>query len=163
MSDAYSTLTDAYESAAFAGEPSAAPPLVAPWEDWEHRILLPASLQGVLGFASPVLRWSRVKRERCLQDHPADRDVIERIGDLLALVECAGVDPRQGRMEFLAFFWYRARLYRVVMGHDRRGSQNMITVYGTATPKKIHCWSESMRREGMHVMIPGRATFTGVS
>jgi hypothetical protein len=121
--------------------------LVLPVTDWEapeHRVVLPSSLQDALGYETPILRWSRAKRARNIRDHPADLVVIERLNDVLPLVERAGPDFRPGRCESLAFLWHESRLYRVVVGPDRSGSFNVVSVYGTDRAAEIRRWMRDM-------------------
>jgi hypothetical protein len=119
------------------------------WEAPAYRVVLPENLQEALGFETSVLRWSRKKRDQTLREHPADRGVIDTLNDLLPLVSRAGIDPRPGRNESRSFFEYQGHLYRVVMGPDRSGSVNVVSVYGTSKPSEIRRWQRDMASEGM--------------
>lgn len=122
---------------------------VMEWEAAGARVVLTSDLQEALDLNSPILRWSKEKRESVLREHASDpRDVqtLRDVSGLLRLPIKAGRDPRAGREEWLVYSQVDERMYRVVIGRDGSGSVNIVTLYGSSKPQRIRQWTREMER-----------------
>ena len=104
---------------------------VMDWEDAEHRVVLPATLQSALGVNEPVLRWSRLKREQVLRAHSIDAPVIVNINMHLEDWRYCGREEKNTNL-WRVLFSLNRRWYSVTVGRDATQSLNVITVFGSA-------------------------------
>lgn len=103
---------------------------VMEWELVERRIRLPEDLRDALQLPVSALRWSAAKHAKVLREHHADRAVILDLEQSLSMWKAAG--PQIGCDDtWLVLLVYRDRQYIVVIGCDRSGSHNVVTVFGT--------------------------------
>ena len=100
------------------------------WESPEHRVVLPATLQAVLGLPSPVLRWAREKVQQVQVRHAHPTEVIQRraISERLDAWEYAGPQPGKGNT-WHVFFVEDGRWTLAVIGRDQTSSYNFVTMY----------------------------------
>jgi len=75
-----------------------------------------------------------------LNEHPSDVADIQRMEDLMKRLLAAGRDPRKNRSEFLLFCGDDSKMFRVVIGLDKAGSLNIVTVFATDRAKEIRRW-----------------------
>ncbi|MCC6705479.1 MAG: hypothetical protein IT334_11420 [Thermomicrobiales bacterium] len=113
---------------------------ITEWEDAYQRLVLPERVQISLALDQAVIRWARVKRAQVLNEHPSDVADIERIEELMKRLLAAGRDPRKNRSEFLLFCGDDRKMFRVVIGLDKAGSLNIVTVFATDREKEIRRW-----------------------
>lgn len=103
---------------------------VMDWEIAEMRVVMPADLQTVLGFETPVLRWRRSKFEHVIATHaqPTEQQVLNDLSGYLNRWERAGLAPAKTET-WRVFFRKDVRWVLVVIGRDREGSLNAIAMY----------------------------------
>jgi hypothetical protein len=108
------------------------------WEIAEERVVLPEDLQILLGLETPVLRWRRSKYEQVMVDHdqPIEQRARRHLSAWLSRWERAGAEP--GKSETWRVFLREAgRWVVVVIGRDREGSLNLITVHSPSDKKYV--------------------------
>jgi hypothetical protein len=117
---------------------------VMEWEAAEHRVVVPLHLQVALGLEVAVLRWASVKYLKVVRDHhqrieQEQRDQIERCLDSW---EWAGPQPEKADV-WRVFYQYAGRWGLMVVGRDRNGSVNVVTML---SPKNPHSLPNMIRR-----------------
>lgn len=101
---------------------------VLEWEAAEYRVVVPAWLQAMLKIDFPVLRWSSAKRSRVLVEHADVAPYVANLTEMLDRIAWAGREP--GRPPtWRMMFRDEGRWFQVVVGEDKLGRTNMITVY----------------------------------
>ena len=103
---------------------------VLEWEIAERRVVLPVDLQIVLQLETSVLRWRRSKYEKVAREHAqqVEQRVLLDLDHHLDRWERAGPEP--GKSEtWRVFFRVEGRWVLVVIGRDREGSTNVVTLY----------------------------------
>lgn len=104
---------------------------VLDWEAAAFRVVLPADLQRILGWPTPVLRWSAVKLEAIAVRHHRDMRVAAELNVYLRNWMWVGEEPHPHEGQYrILFHGENRRWYALTVGRDRRGSYNVVTVFG---------------------------------
>lgn len=103
---------------------------VLEWEMPEHRVVLPEELRHLCGFDVPVLRWARSKYQRVLERHiqPVEQQVLRDLSEHLGGWIRAGLEPGKTDV-WRVFFQVEDRWCVAVLGRDRNGSHNVVTMH----------------------------------
>jgi hypothetical protein len=103
---------------------------VLPWEAPEHRVVIPEDLGRLLGVEVAVLRWARSKYQRVLERHsqPIEVRVLHMPSAHIAGWLLAGPGPGKAD-KWRVFFQIEQRWCVAVIGRDRNGSYNVITMH----------------------------------
>lgn len=104
------------------------------WEDVGARKTLPPELQQLIGASTPTLRVAQTVVRKIRELHARDLPEFEQLDRHLRDWERAGEDPRghdDPRYQDIwnVFFRDRGRTFIVVIGKDRGGSFNVVSVY----------------------------------
>ena len=100
------------------------------WEAPEHRIVLPSDLQRLCDFDGPVLRWAKSKYQRVVEQHSQPIELLVFRDPSSHISGWLRAGPEPGRAErWRVFFQVEHRWFVAVIGRDRNGSQNIVTIH----------------------------------
>lgn len=103
---------------------------VVEWEAAAFRVVLPTDLQRILGWPTPVLRWSAIKLEAIAVRHRRDMRVVAELNVHLRNWRWVGEEPHPHEGQYrILFHGENRRWYALTVGQDRRGSYNVVTVF----------------------------------
>ena len=80
---------------------------------------------------NPVVRWSERKRTQVIEKHKRDRTIILNIDHFLAQRKYIGKESGK-QNTFRVLLEHEDRCYTVVIGRDRLGEINIVTVFGSS-------------------------------